>query len=152
MTKEFMYELIADVVVGVIGFVFLSIIILHLILLRKKNTNQDTTEKNKIFKIILGAFLGIIPGCGGAISSVILYKKKKISFGALSASFITTLGEGTFVLLFLENGKYIKELLIITLILLIIAIITGIIIDYFKISPESISYVQYLIITFQKYF
>ena len=48
---------------------------------------------------IVGAFLGAIPGCGATIVVASLYKQKKITFGGLLATFISTLGEGSFVLL-----------------------------------------------------
>ena len=44
-------------------------------------------------------FFGAIPGCGATIVAASLYKNKKISFGGLFATFISTLGEGSFVLL-----------------------------------------------------
>ena len=43
--------------------------------------------------------MGAIPGCGATIVVASLYKKKKITFGGLLATFISTLGEGSFVLL-----------------------------------------------------
>ena len=43
---------------------------------------------------IIGSLLGAIPGCGATIVVASLYKNKKISFGGLFASFISTLGEG----------------------------------------------------------
>ena len=48
---------------------------------------------------LIGALLGIIPGCGATIVVASLYKRDKISFGGLFATFIATLGEGSFVLL-----------------------------------------------------
>ena len=38
-------------------------------------------------------------GCGGTIAASMLYKNENLSFGGLLAAFITTLGEGSFVLL-----------------------------------------------------
>ena len=43
--------------------------------------------------------MGAIPGCGATIVAASLYKNKKISFGGLFATFVSTLGEGSFVLL-----------------------------------------------------
>ncbi len=48
---------------------------------------------------IIGSLLGAIPGCGATIVVATLYKNRKISFGGLFATFISTLGEGSFVLL-----------------------------------------------------
>ena len=39
--------------------------------------------------------MGAVPGCGATIIVATLYKNKKISFGGLLASFISTLGEGS---------------------------------------------------------
>jgi len=86
---------------GVIGgYVSISIIVVALITyFSSKSLNQTTQNFPRWSQPFIGAFLGVIPGCGGTIVASSLYKKKKITFGGLLAAFITTLGEGSFVLL-----------------------------------------------------
>ena len=86
---------------GVIGgYVSISILGVSLITFyTSKNFNQSTQFIPTWSHPIFGALLGVIPGCGGTIVASSLYKNNKLSFGGLLASFITTLGEGSFVLL-----------------------------------------------------
>ena len=47
---------------------------------------------------MLGAFLGVVPGCLGAFTAVSLYSHRTISFGALVAAMIATSGDEAFVM------------------------------------------------------
>ena len=83
------------------GYVSLSIIGFALIsFARKKRIDRKKNQLGpKWTHPIIGSFLGAIPGCGATIVAASLYKNKKISFGGLFATFVSTLGEGSFVLL-----------------------------------------------------
>ena len=83
------------------GYVSLSIIGFALIsfAIQKRNDRLVSQIGPKWTHPIIGSFLGAIPGCGATIIVATLYKNKKISFGGLFATFISTLGEGSFVLL-----------------------------------------------------
>ena len=91
---------------------------------------------------IIGSLLGAIPGCGATIVVASLYKNKKISFGGLFASFISTLGEGSFVLLGASNEANVagnlKAYAIITIIGLIVGIMFGYLSDMLKFKGYSI--------------
>ena len=86
---------------GVIGgYVSISIIGFTLITyLTRKKKKAESLIGPKWLHPIIGALMGAIPGCGATIVIASLYKNKKISFGGLFATFISTLGEGSFVLL-----------------------------------------------------
>lgn len=86
---------------GVIGgYVSISIIGLALITFALRGKIQAIAQiKYKWAQPLIGAFLGVIPGCGGTIIASSMYKNHQLSFGGLFATFITTLGEGSFVLL-----------------------------------------------------
>ena len=86
---------------AIAGYVSISIIGFAVISFFAKQRNGNILELVGPKKIhpILGAFLGAIPGCGAIIVIASLYKNNKISFGGLLAAFISTLGEGSFVLL-----------------------------------------------------
>lgn len=86
---------------GVIGgYVAISIIGFALITYatRKRHSLANQIGPRSIHPII-GSLLGAVPGCGATIVVSSLYKNRKISFGGLFATFISTLGEGSFVLL-----------------------------------------------------
>ena len=86
---------------GVIGgYVAISIIGVTLLTLLFKDKIKSAAQVGpKWAQPVIGALLGVIPGCGGTIIVATLYKNKQLSFGALFAAFIVTLGEGSFVLL-----------------------------------------------------
>ena len=86
---------------GVIGgYVSISIIGVALITFAtRKKLKGEGQIGPKWAQPIIGALLGVIPGCGGTIVASSMYKNKRLSFGGLFAAFITTLGEGSFVLL-----------------------------------------------------
>ena len=83
------------------GYVSISIIGFALIsLIAKKRYNKEARQIGpKWIHPVIGSLLGAIPGCGATIVVSSLYKTRKISFGGLFATFISTLGEGSFVLL-----------------------------------------------------
>lgn len=86
---------------GIIGgYVSISIIGFALITFAGRNRQKISNQIGpKWAHPIIGSLLGAIPGCGATIVVSSLYKNKKISFGGLFATFISTLGEGSFVLL-----------------------------------------------------
>ena len=85
------------------------------------------------FHPIIGALLGLIPGCGATIVVSSMYKNNKISFGGLFATFIATLGEGSFVLLGASDEASVvanlKAFFIVNLVGAIAAIVFGYLVD-----------------------
>jgi len=78
-------------------------------------------------QIVLCAVIGFIPGCVGIFAVVSLYAHRLIGFGALLAAAIASFGdEAFFMLSFIP-----KQTLWLTLILFLLAILTGYITDYF---------------------
>ena len=75
--------------------------------------------------MVLGAGLGIIPGCMGGFAAVSMYSHKLLSFGALIAMMIASSGDEAFVMLAMIP----KEALILGIALFVVAILSGWIID-----------------------
>ena len=98
--KAFLFENL-EAAGSIAGYVSISIIGFALFTLyaKKRHKNFESQLGPKWAQPIVGAFLGAIPGCGATIVVASLYKQKKITFGGLLATFISTLGEGSFVLL-----------------------------------------------------
>ena len=121
--------------ISIIGFTLISRIV-------KKRIKYNTGNfKPKWTHALIGSFMGAVPGCGATIIVATLYKNKKISFGGLLASFISTLGEGSFVLLGASNEADIsgnlKAYVIITLFGLITGFIFGLAFDIFGFQSKN---------------
>ena len=125
------------------GYVSLSIIGFALISFAttKRHNNMESQLGPKWIHPIVGSFLGAIPGCGATIVVASLYKNKKISFGGLLATFISTLGEGSFVLLGASNeadvAGNLKAYAIITIFGLIAGVVLGYLSDIFGFRTNS---------------
>jgi len=115
------------------GYVSLSIIGFALIsfAIKKRNNNVSVQIGPKWTHPIIGSSLGAIPGCGATILVASLYKNKNISFGGLLATFISTLGEGSFVLLGASNEASVSGNLKAYLIITIFGIVAGVVFGYF---------------------
>ena len=119
------------------GYVSISIVGFALIsFASNKRINRKANQLGpKWIHPIIGSLLGAIPGCGATIVAASLYKNKKISFGGLFATFISTLGEGSFVLLGASDeadvAGNLKAYATITVFGLLAGIIFGYIFDIF---------------------
>ncbi len=127
------------------GYVSLSIIGFALISFVTKKRYDDVASQigPRWTHPIIGSFLGAIPGCGATIVVASLYKNKKISFGGLFAAFISTLGEGSFVLLGASDEANVagnlKAYAIITIFGLIAGIIFGYLSNIFEFRYEYVN-------------
>ena len=85
-------------------------------------------RQNRYGQVILGAGLGIIPGCMGGFAAVSMYSHKLLSFGALVAMMIASSGDEAFVMLAMIP----KEALLLMVILFVVAILAGLLVDRFS--------------------
>jgi hypothetical protein len=97
---------------------------------KRKGGLVNKLEKSKGIQPILGSLLGLTPGCGGAIFVMPLYLKGTVTFGTVIATLIATMGDAAFVLITILPMEY----LAVSLISIIVAFITGYIVDYLKID------------------
>ena len=127
---EFIVEnLEASGVIG--GYVSISMIGFALISFasREKFRRKDLIGP-KWAQPIIGALLGVVPGCGGTIVAASMYKNGNLTFGGLFAAFITTLGEGSFVLLGASDEADVAANLTAFAVVSLVGLVVGIIIGY----------------------
>ncbi len=88
---------------------------------------------------IIGALMGLTPGCGGAIVMMPLYARGYVSYGTVVATLIATLGDSAFVLIggAIANPDLIGPVLLVHLISFIVGVVWGIGIDFMRITPSS---------------
>ena len=87
---------------------------------------KNFLSKTQKFHVSIAAFLGAIPGCGGAIIVVTQYIQGRISFGSLVAVLTATMGDAAFLILAIEPTTG----LLIFGIGIIVGSISGYIIDF----------------------
>ena len=116
--------------VQVTAFVGAVLLLFGYINYKQQGAFVETIEKSKKYQPLIGAFLGITPGCGGAIFVMPLYVKGSVSFGTVIATLIATAGDAAFVIV----TRAPKDFVLIAFISFIVGTITGYIIDYYKIG------------------
>ncbi len=109
-------------------FVGAVLLIFGYINFKKSGKLVEKIENSKKAQPIIGALLGLTPGCGGAIFVMPLFPKGTVSFGTIVATLIATMGDSAFVIMSVMPLQYI----LVSIISFIVAIITGYIVDYFK--------------------
>lgn len=60
---------------------------------------KDFIANNSTIELLGAAFLGALPGCGGAIVVITQFTKGKLSFGAVVAVLTSTMGDAAFLLI-----------------------------------------------------
>ena len=120
VTREVLIKSASNAFISVTSFVAMTILIFHL--LQKTSFDLQTfLHKHKKFDILIAAFLGVLPGCGGAIMVMTLYVRGAISFSAILATLVATMGDAAFLLIAAKP----KAALIILPLTYLVAIITG---------------------------
>lgn len=114
--------------VGVfVGFVLL---LFGYINYRRQGGLVAAIETSKKWQPIIGALLGLSPGCGGAIFVMPLYLKGTVTFGTVIATLLATMGDSAFVLISTNLPAYIQ----VSLISIVVAILSGYLVDLIKID------------------
>ena len=132
-TRDIFIQSASNAFISVTSFVAVTIFLFHF--LQKTSFDLQTfLHRHKKFDILIAAFLGILPGCGGAIMVMTLYVKKAISFSAVLTTLVATMGDAAFLLIAAKP----KAALIILPLAYVVAIITGYIAKIFEksIAPE----------------
>ena len=75
--------------------------------------------------MVLGAGLGLIPGCMGGFAAVSMYSHKLLSFGALIAMMIASSGDEAFVMFAMIP----KQALLLMAVLFVVAVLAGWLVD-----------------------
>ncbi|MDH6460724.1 hypothetical protein M2302_000885 [Micromonospora sp. A200] len=80
---------------------------------------------------LVGALLGVSPGCGGAIVLMPLYARGKVSFGTVVAALAATMGDSSWVVL-AWNPLFASK---IHMLLFAVGLVTGYVVDALGIDP-----------------
>ncbi len=107
-----------------------GLVIIMMLLLEYVNLNSHGKWFNKLRQrtfgqVVLGAGLGLIPGCMGGFAAVSMYSHKLLTFGALIAMMIASSGDEAFVMLAMIP----KQALLLMAVLFVVAVIVGLLVD-----------------------
>jgi len=109
------------------GLVIIMMLMIEYVNIHSHGKWFTKLRRNRFGQVVLGAGLGIIPGCMGGFAAVSMYSHKLLSFGALIAMMIASSGDEAFVMLAMIP----KESLILMGILFVVAILAGWLVDRF---------------------
>ncbi len=99
----------------------------------------DIIRSNTRWQPVIGALMGITPGCGGAIVMMPMYARGYVTYGTVIATLIATLGDAAFVLIgaAVTDSAFIAPVLAVHLISFVIGISWGYLVDVMKITPRN---------------
>ncbi len=103
------------------SFVLIMMLLIEYINVHTRGSWQLALRKSRFGQYVLGASLGVVPGCLGAFTAVSLYSHRALSFGALVAAMIATSGDEAFVMF----TMFPLQALWISLILFLVALVAG---------------------------
>lgn len=119
---QIIFKSAGDSFIHVTVFVGAVLLLFGYINFRQQGAFVERIEKSKKYQPLIGAFLGMTPGCGGAIFVMPLYVKGTVSFGTVVATLIATAGDSAFVTL----TKAPKDFVIVTSISFVVGAIADI--------------------------
>ena len=99
----------------------------------------DTIRANTRWQPVIGALMGITPGCGGAIVMMPMYARGYVTYGTVIATLIATLGDAAFVLIgaALTDSSFVAPVIAVHLISFFVGITWGYLVDGLKITPQK---------------
>ena len=110
------------------GLVIIMMLLIEYVNIHSHGKWFTKLRQNRYGQVVLGAGLGIIPGCMGGFAAVSMYSHKLLSFGALIAMMIASSGDEAFVMLAMIP----REALLLMVVLFIIAVLAGLLVDRFS--------------------
>ena len=120
MTLHNVYLILQQTLI-ITAFVLGMMIIIEFINVKTGGLWSKKLQSSPWVQILIGAFMGIIPGCLGTYTVVSLYIHRVVNFPALMAALIATAGDEAFFMFSMFPGKA----LVITAILFVASIIAG---------------------------
>ena len=97
---------------------------------------EHIRERKKLQPVI-GALMGLTPGCGGAIVMMPMYARGYVTYGTVIATLIATLGDSAFVLIgaAVTDSSFIAPLIAVHVISFIVGVTWGYLVDICGITP-----------------
>ena len=96
-------------------------------------------RKKKKFQPIIGALMGLTPGCGGAIVMMPMYARGYVTYGTVIATLIATLGDAAFVLIgaAIADSSFVAPLIAVHIISFVVGVSWGYLVDMTGTTPRK---------------
>lgn len=125
-----MLHLLAEVLKN--SYLITSLVLVMMIMIEYVNVASagkwfGKLHNNSFRQVVMGALLGLIPGCIGGFAAVSLYSHGIIGLGALVAAMISSSGDEAFVMLAMIP----RQAVILFGVLFVIGVVSGVIVDRF---------------------
>ena len=100
---------------------------------------MDWIRENKEIQPLIGATMGLTPGCGGAIIVMPMYTRGYVTYGTVIATLIATLGDAAFVLIgaVFRDVSFLAPVIAVHLTSFTVAVIWGFAVDRMGVTPSS---------------
>jgi hypothetical protein len=125
------------------SFVMLTMLIIEYLTVQTKGKWINSIKGSWIMQIIIASSLGVLPGCLGVFTTVSLYSHGLISFAALVASMIASVGDEAFVMFAMIPGSALKILVIVFSVGIVVGIIIHLISPHKYLIKLDDSHLQY---------
>ena len=98
----------------------------------------DWIRSSRRWQPLIGAMMGLTPGCGGAIIMMPMYARGYVTYGTVLATLIATLGDSAFVLLgaTIQDPRLLEPVILVHLISFLAGVLWGYGADYLEITPS----------------
>ena len=137
-----MIEEVLKQTVVVTGFVMVMMLVIEYLNIRSHGNWSKWLETSPVFQLFFAAILGTIPGCIGTYTLVSLYTHNIVSFGALMAAMIATIGDEALVMYSLIPNTALKLNAILISLGLIVGFITNKIVhNRMKVRHKTVHFV-----------
>mgnify|MGYP003329997962 FL=1 len=96
-------------------------------------------RENTRFQPVIGAMMGLSPGCGGAIIVMPMYARGYVTYGTVIATLIATLGDAAFVLIgaVFQDSSLLTPVIVVHLTSFLVGVLWGYGVDKLEVTPSA---------------
>ena len=96
-------------------------------------------RENTRFQPVIGAMMGLTPGCGGAIIVMPMYARGYVTYGTVIATLIATLGDAAFVLIgaVFQDSSFLTPVIVVHLTSFLVGVLWGYCVDNLEVTPSA---------------